>query len=192
MNVPDYYFDGFEENLNDPRCVQRIYEFSLRQVRGLVDYNDEDDVIQEVFYRLTKWPIARKKYNSSRHYFSLLRITIRQAIAAYWKRRHSQRNDVRKRSFISELQDDEGKQYEFAGKRDHILHHLHLRETAKLVLEKVSTLKPIHREMFELRFVQEKSHDEISEILKVSIRTSYRLETKVRQLLQDYLGQRLD
>ena len=65
MNVPDYYFDGFEENLNDPRCVQRIYEFSLRQVRGLVDYNDEDDVIQEVFYRLTKWPIARKKYNSS-------------------------------------------------------------------------------------------------------------------------------
>lgn len=190
MKVPDYYFDDFEEDLCDPECVQRIYEFSLHQVRGLVDYNDEDDVIQDVFYRLTKWPIG-KKYNSARHYFSLLKITIRQAIAAYWKRRHSQRNDVRKRTFISELENDEGKQYELAGAGDNVLYFFHMKEAVRLVLEKVQTLTPDQKAMFQLRFVEEKPHDEIAEILGVSIRTSYRLETKVRQLLQDFFGEDL-
>ena len=85
----------------------------------MVDYNDVEDVVQEVFYRLHKWPIGgmEKKYNSARHYFSLLKITIRQAVAAYWKRRHSQRNDVRRRSFISQLKQEGDRGAEFVGAR---------------------------------------------------------------------------
>lgn len=186
MDLPSHYFDDFEEDLCDPVCVQQIYDFALLQVRGLVEYNDEDDVIQEVFYRLTKWPMG-KKYNSKSHYFSLLKITIRQAIAAYWKRRHSQRNDVRRRKFISELQADTAN-YEFSCESVNALHGLHIKEVVKLVLEKVKSLSSNQRTMFELRFVQEKSHDEISKRLQISIRTSYRLESQVRRLLQELLA----
>lgn len=187
VDVPDHYFDDFEEDLTDPKCVQEIYDFSLNQIRGMVDYNDEDDVIQEVFYRLTKWPITAN-YNSKRHYFSLLKITIRQAIAAYWKRWHSQRNDRRKRRYVSEFENDLGKTYEFVGKSENVLHHLHLKEVAKRVFDKVTTLTPKQKTMFRLRFMEEKSHEDIAHQLGISIRTSYRLESQVRGLLQDSLG----
>jgi len=186
VDLPGHYFDDFEEDLRDPVCVQQIYDFALIQVRGLVDYNDEDDVIQEVFYRLTKWPIG-KKYNSKSHYFSLLKITVRQAIAAYWKRRHSQRNDVRKRRFISELQ-AEASSFDFGSNADNVLHRLHVKEIVRLVLETVKSLKPDQRRMFELRFIEERSHEEISKLLRFSVRTSFRLEQQVRKLLQDLLN----
>lgn len=180
---PDDYIDDFVEDLDDPNCVQRIYDFCRTQVRGMVDYNDEDDVIQEVFYRLAKWPIG-KKYNSTRHYFSLLKITIRQAIAAYWRRRHSQRNDARKRVFISELIQD-GSQFDFAGTgQSDSLNRYHIKELVRLVLQYAKTLPPKQRAVFNLRFIQEKSHEEIASLLEISIRTSYRLETKVREQLQ--------
>lgn len=185
MRIPDHYFDKFEEDLTDPDCVQQIYDFCLRQVRGFVDYNDEDDVVQEVFYRLHKWPIG-KKYNSKPHYFSLLKITVRQAIAAYWKRRHSQRNDVRKRRYISELQHD-SVNTEFADDSQSIWYRLHIKEAVKRVLENVKSLSPNQKRMFELRFVKEKSHEEISAELKISIRTSYRLEAKVREILRELI-----
>ena len=187
MDIPGHYFDEFEEDLNDPSCVQQIYDFALQQVRGMVDYNDEDDLIQEVFYRLTKWPIG-KKYNSKRHYFSLLKITIRQAIAAYWRRWHSQRNDIRRRKFVSELQSDESTKYEFIGQSENILHRLQLKEVVKRILDKVTTLQPNQKAMFKLRFVEEKSHGEIATILGISVRTSYRLESDLRHLLQDHLN----
>lgn len=185
--VADDYVDDFVEDLNDPRCVQRIYDFALHQVRGMVDYNDEDDLIQDVFYRLTKWPINAKKYNSARHYFALLKITIRQSIAAYWKRRHSQRNDSRKRIFISQLERDSEKRYEFADASqdsDNVLAKLEIKELAKKVLAKAESMPENHKTMFRLRFVDEKSHEEISQHLGISIRTSYRLETKVRTMLR--------
>ena len=183
QDVPEDYFDDFEEDLNDPRCVQQIYDFSLSQVRGMVDYNDEDDVIQEVFYRLHKWPIG-KKYNSTKHYFSLLKITIRQAIAAYWKRRHSQRNDVRKRVFISQLQQDGERAVEFPAESNEVWHRLHLKDLVRRVMEKASLLPQQQRTMFQLRFLEQKSHEEVAEVLGVSIRTSYRIETKIRETLQ--------
>jgi RNA polymerase sigma factor (sigma-70 family) len=182
VNAPDKYYDDFQEDLSDPKCVGLIYDFSLRQVRGMVDYNDEDDVIQDVFYRLAKWPIA-KKYNSKRHYFSLLRITVRQAIAGYWKRRHSQRNDVRKRRFISELQTD-CQSHEFASRLDSPWYLLHLKDAAQMVLERAQSLNTKQRAMFELRFLEEKSHSEIAETLKISVRTSYRLESQLREIFQ--------
>ena len=184
--VPDGYVDDFEEDLSDPECVQRIYDFSLSQVRGMVEYNDEDDVIQEVFYRLHKWPIG-KKYNSAKHYFSLLKITIRQAIAAYWKKRHSQRRDVRKRVFISQLQRDGEREFTFAGKSESVLNRLHLKDLVQRVMEKASTLSAEQKTMFQLRFLEEKSHEEVAAALGVSLRTSYRLETKVRETLQSYV-----
>ena len=186
LDLPGHYFDNFEEDLSDPVCVQQIYDFALVQVRGLVDYNDEDDVIQEVFYRLTKWPIG-KKYNSKSHYFSLLKITIRQAIAAYWKRRHSQRNDVRKRKFISELQ-NEATRFDFDSNSESVVHRLHVKEVVHLVLEKVKSLNPRQRKMFELRFMKELSHEDISKQMKISVRTAYRWESKVRQLLQEMIN----
>jgi RNA polymerase sigma factor (sigma-70 family) len=189
-NTPDDYFDDFVEDLNDPKCVQRIYDFAISQVRGMVDYNDEDDVIQEVFYRLTKWPIG-KKYNSARHYFSLLKITIRQAIAAYWKRRHSQRNDVRKRVFISQLQQDGNQNVEFAGQTENALQRLHLKDLIWRVMEKASTLTQQQRTMFQLRFLDGKSHEEVAVALGISIRTSYRLEIKVREILQAYFSDQI-
>ena len=149
----------------------------------MVDYNDEDDVIQEVFYRLHKWPIG-KKYNSTKHYFSLLKITIRQAIAAYWKRRHSQRNDVRKRVFISQLQKDGERAVEFEAESNEVWHRLHLKDLVRRVMEKASTLPQQQRTMFQLRFLEQKSHEEVAEVLGVSIRTSYRIETKIRETLQ--------
>ena len=180
----DGLFDDFVEDLNDPNCVQQIYDFSLTQVRGMVDYNDEDDVIQEVFYRLTKWPIG-KKYNSTKHYFSLLKITIRQSIAAYWKRRHSQRNDVRKRVFISELILDGASNFDFTDfGPSNSLNRYHIKELVQLVLKHVQTLPAKQKTMFQLRFLQQKSHEEIAIQLGISIRTSYRLETKVREILQ--------
>ena len=184
MDIPDYYFDDFEEDLHDSKCVQEIYEFSLSQVRGMVDYNDEDDVIQDVFYRLTKWPIGRGKYRSKRHYFSLLKITIRQAIAAYWKRRHSQRNDVRRRQFIGELTADRELKFEIAGQEATAIQQLQLKEQVRRVLDQVTTLSERHRVMFRLRFLEEKSHEEIASQLSISIRTSYRLEAQVRELLR--------
>lgn len=186
-NVQGDYFDDFVEDLNDPECVQRIYDFSLSQIRGMVDYNDEDDVVQEVFYRLTKWPIG-KKYNSARHYFALLKITIRQAIAAYWKRRHSQRNDVRKRVFISQLQHDGNQTVEFTGQSENVLQRLHLKDLIRRVMEKANTLTQQQKTMFQLRFLEEKSHEEVAGVLEISIRTSYRLETKVREILQSYFS----
>ncbi len=185
QQVPEDYFDDFQEDLSDPQCVQRIYDFSLRQVRGMVDYNDEDDVIQEVFYRLHKWPIGNK-YNSARHYFSLLKITIRQAIAAYWKRRHSQRNDARKRVFISQLQQDGQRTVEFVSKSNEVWRRLHLKDLVRRVMERASTLPNQQQKMFQLRFLEEKSHEEIAEVLGVSIRTSYRIETKIREILQSH------
>ena len=152
----------------------------------MVEYNDEDDVIQEVFYRLHKWPIG-KKYNSARHYFSLLKITIRQAIAAYWKKRHSQRRDARKRVFISQLQRDGEREFAVAENSESVLNGLHLKDLVKRILEKASTLSPQLKTMFQLRFIDEKSHEEIAKTLGVSIRTSYRLETKVRESLQSYV-----
>ena len=186
MDLPGHYFDDFEEDLSDPVCVQQIYDFALVQVRGLVDYNDEDDVIQEVFYRLAKWPIG-KKYNSKSHYFALLKITIRQAIAAYWKRRHSQRNDVRKRKFISDLQ-NEAIRFDFDSNADSVLYKLHIKEVVNLVLEKVKSLTASQRKMFELRFMKELSHEDVSKQLKISVRTSYRLESQVRELLQGMIN----
>lgn len=187
MDVPDHFFDDFIEDLADPDCVQEIYDFTLSQVRGLVRYNDEDDLIQEVFYRLAKWPIGNK-YNSKRHYFALLKVTIRQAIAAYWKRWHSQRNDVRKRRYISELQADESCKFEFEGQTENLLHALHIKEVAKRLRRKVTTLNQRQRIMFQLRFIEEKPHDEISTKLGISIRTSYRLEAQLRESLREYLG----
>jgi len=184
-SVPDDYFDDFREDLNDPQCVQRIYDFSLSQIRGMVDYNDEDDIVQEVFYRLHKWPIGNK-YNSARHYFSLLKITIRQAIAAYWKRRHSQRNDARKRVFISQLQQDGRRAVEFASRSQDAWQRLHLKDLVQRVIAKASTLSEEQRTMFQLRFLEEKSHEEIARTLGVSIRTSYRIETKIRETLQGF------
>lgn len=183
--VPDDYFDDFVEDLNDPHCVQRIYDFSLSQVRGMVEYSDEDDIIQEVFYRLHKWPIGNK-YNSARHYFSLLKITIRQAIAAYWKRRHSQRNDARKRVFISQLQLDGQRSPQFAAESSEVWHRLHLQDLVRRVMEKASTLSDPQRTMFQLRFLEQKSHEEVAKVLGVSIRTSYRIETKIRETLQSF------
>lgn len=183
--VPDDYFDDFREDLNDPQCVQRIYDFSLSQVRGMVDYNDEDDIIQEVFYRLHKWPIGNK-YNSAKHYFSLLKITIRQAIAAYWKRRHSQRNDVRKRVFISQLQQDGQRAVEFPAQTSDVWRRLHLKDLVQRVVEKANTLSGVQRRMFRLRFLEEKSHEEIAQTLGISIRTSYRIETRIRETLQEF------
>ena len=183
--VPDDYFDDFEEDLNDPQCVQRIYDFTLSQVRGMVDYNDEDDIIQEVFYRLHKWPIGNK-YNSARHYFSLLKITIRQAIAAYWKRRHSQRNDARKRVFISQLQLDGQRSPQFAAESTDVWHRLHLKDLVRRVMEKASLLSDQQRTMFQLRFLEEKSHEEVAKVLGISIRTSYRIETRIRETLQSF------
>ena len=188
MDVPDHFFDDFVEDLTDPSCVQQIYDFTLGQIRGLVDYNDEDDLIQEVFYRLTKWPIG-KKYNSKRHYFALLKITIRQSIAAYWKRWHSQRNDVRKRRYISELQADDSRKYEFEGRQENLLHSLHVKEVVRRLTEKVTALEVRHRIMFQMRFIEEKSHEEISSKLDISIRTSYRLEKELRRLLREYLSE---
>ena len=183
--VPDDYFDDFEEDLSDPQCVQRIYDFSLSQVRGMVDYNDEDDIIQEVFYRLHKWPIGNK-YNSAKHYFSLLKITIRQAIAAYWKRRHSQRNDVRKRVFISPLELDGRPNRQFAAKSNEAWRSVHLQDLVRSVMEKASKLSDQQRTMFQLRFLEQKSHEEVAQILGVSIRTSYRIETRIRETLQSF------
>lgn len=182
MNAPDHYFDDFKEDLNDPVCVQQIYDFALLQVRGLVEYNDEADVIQEVFYRLTKWPIG-EKYNSKRHYFSMLKITIRQAVAAYWKRRHSQRNDIRKRKFISELQTD-AYSYEPNSNTKAVWMGLHIKELVKLILERARSLSHRQQAMFQLRFLEQKSHEEIALELEISIRTSYRLESQVREILQ--------
>ena len=183
--VPDDYFDDFEEDLSDPQCVQRIYDFSLSQVRGMVDYNDEDDIIQEVFYRLHKWPIGNK-YNSAKHYFSLLKITIRQAIAAYWKRRHSQRNDARKRVFISQLQLDGQRGPQFAAESTEVWHRLHIQDLVRRVMAKASTLSDEQRVMFQLRFLEQKSHEEVAQVLGISIRTSYRIEAKIRDTLQRF------
>ena len=190
MDIPDYYFDDFEEDLHDPKCVQEIYEFSLSQVRGMVAYNDEDDIIQDVFYRLTKWPIGDKdkKYRSKRHYFSLLKITIRQAIAAYWKRRHSQRNDIRKRRYIGELVLDENLKFEIAGRNVNTVRQLELKETIRRIMAEVETLTPRQRTLFKLRFLDELSHDEISQKLGISIRNSYRLESKIRELLKKFIS----
>ena len=139
-------------------------------------------MIQDVFYRLTKWPIA-KKYNSKRHYFSLLRITVRQAIAAHWKRRHSQRNDVRKRRFISELQND-SERHEFASRLNSPWYLLHIKDAAQMVLDRAQSLNPKQRAMFQLRFLEEKSHSEIAAALKISVRTSYRIESQLRDIFQ--------
>ena len=183
--VPDDYYDDFQEDLSDPQCVQRIYDFTLTQVRGMVQYNDEDDIIQEVFYRLHKWPIGNK-YNSAKHYFSLLKITIRQAIAAYWKRRHSQRNDARKRVFISQLQLDGQRSPQFASESTEVWRSLHLKDLVRRVMEKASTLSDQQRTMFQLRFLEQKSHEEVAQVLGVSIRTSYRIETRIRENLQRF------
>ena len=185
MNVPDTYFDDFREDLEDAECVQRIYEFTLRQVRGLVDYNDEEDVIQEVFFRLTKWPIGNK-YNSARHYFSLLRITVRQSIAAYWKRRHSQRNDIRRRVLISELQQADGRNFEYLGESENVLQRMEIKETVKRILGAAESLTPRQQIMFRMRFLECQSHEEIAIKMGISIRTSYRLETSLRQILQRF------
>ena len=191
--LPADYVDDFVEDLSDPECVQRIYDFSVRQVRTMVDYNDVEDVVQEVFYRLHKWPIGgragtEKKYNSARHYFSLLKITIRQAVAAYWKRRHSQRNDVRRRAFFSQLDQRGARGVEFVGDSNEPWRLVHLKELVASVLEKAKTLSHEQRVMFQMRFLDEKSHEEIAEVLGVSIRSSYRLETKVRKTLQCYFS----
>ena len=183
--ITDGYSDDFKEDLNDPQCVQQIYDFSLSQVRGMVDYNDEEDIIQEVFYRLHKWPIGNK-YNSARHYFSLLKITIRQAIAAYWKRRHSQRNDVRKRVFISQLENDGQRSPQFAAKSNEAWRSVHLQDLVRRVMEKASKLSDQQRTMFQLRFLEQKSHEEVAQILGISIRTSYRIETRIRETLQRF------
>lgn len=185
MKFPGKLVDDFKEDLDDPKCVQRIYDFSLRQVRGLVDYNDEDDVIQDVFYRLTKWPI-KAKYNSARHYFSLLKITVRQSVAAYWRRRHSQRNDTRRRVFISDLQRDDATQYELAGSCENVLSRLQLKETVQRLLDRVKTLTWQEQTMFQMRLLDEKSHEEIAKVLAVSIRSSYRLESKLRSKLAKF------
>ena len=199
--IPDDYVDDFVEDLSDPKCVQKIYDFSVRHVRTMVDYNDVEDVVQEVFYRLHKWPIGGrvcggrsntgKKYNSARHYFALLKITIRQAVAAYWKRRHSQRNDVRRRTLLSQLKWDGDRCAEFVGATDEPWQLVHLKELVASVLEKAKTLAHEQRVMFQMRFLDEKSHEEIAEVLGVSIRSSYRLETKVRKTLQGYFSQSL-
>ena len=185
MKFHENLFDEFKEDLGDPQCVQRIYDFSLRQVRGLVDYNDEDDVIQDVFYRLTKWPI-KAKYNSARHYFSLLKITVRQSVAAYWRRRHSQRNDARRRVFISDLQHDNATKYELAGSNENVLSRLQIKELVQRILDKVETLSPQERVMFRMRFLDERSHEEIAENLSLSLRTSYRMEGKLRAKLAKF------
>lgn len=183
---PNDYFDDFEEDLTDPECVQRIYDFTLRQIRGMVAYNDEEDVVQEVFYRLHKWPIG-KKYNSARHYFSLLKITIRQAIAAYWKRQHSQRRDVRKRVFVSELQSDGDQVFGFHANDETIWKRLHLKDLVQRILKKADSLSDQHKTMFQMRFLEEKSHEEICNCLGVSLRTSYRMETNLRKVLQAFV-----
>lgn len=189
MGRAEFPENRFREDLADPKCVQLIYDFALTQVRGLVDYNDEDDVIQEVFYRLTKWPI-KAKYHTAAHYFSLLKITVRQAIAAYWKRWHSQRNDVRRRQFVSELSQDQDKTYEFEGDSENVLHRIQIREIIGKLLEKVESLSPRQRAIFQLRFVDEKSHSEIANLLCIGLRTSYRLEAELRLILQEFLRSR--
>jgi RNA polymerase sigma factor (sigma-70 family) len=187
MNIPENYYDEFEEDLHDPNCVQEIYNFIAQSIRGLVEYNDENDIIQEVFYSLTKWPM-QKKYNSKRHYFSLLKITIRQIIASYWRRKHSQRNDIRRRTFISQLQHDSHKRtFTPKDKKTRgVEHYPMMKEAVALVLKKVDTLEEKEKAYFRLRFIEEKSHETIASLLNISLRTSYRFEHKVRKILVEY------
>ena len=187
MDIPDHFFDPFVEDLSDPKCVQEIYNFSLSQIRGFVNYNDEEDLIQEVFYRLTKWPMGAR-VNSKRHYFSLLKVTIRQCLAAYWRRNYSQRNDIARRRFISELERDEAVTFELEGTADNVLQRLQIKETVQRLLDSMDDLEPRYQTLFRLRFVEERSHEEIAELLGISIRTSYRHEAQLRERLLKWLG----
>ncbi|MEM7784010.1 MAG: sigma-70 family RNA polymerase sigma factor [Planctomycetota bacterium] len=179
----DPHDEPFHADLGDPDCVQKIYDFVRIQINGLVDYNDEDDVIQEVFYRLTRWPM-RAVYESKPHYYSLLKITARQVVAAYWKRWHSQRNDVRRRRFISELESDHGSQVEFVDDRTTSGEQQQLKELVQKVLETVQSLSHRDQVFFKWRFILQRTPDEISEALKISVRTCYRIEARLREKLQ--------
>jgi len=88
--------------------------------------------------------------------------------------------------FISQLQLDGQRSPQFAADSTEVWHRLHLQDLVRRVMEKASTLSDQQRRMFQLRFLEQKSHEEVAQDLGVSIRTSYRIETKIREILQGF------
>jgi len=160
--------------------VQR-YEAPLRRyVRrlGCADENDTDDVLQEIFIKVFK---NLNDYDPDMKFSSwLYRIAHNETISLFRKK------SVRPGVLTLSAEDAEGFFAQLADEQDFV-ELAHERDDARRLRDLLADLEPRYREILVLRFLEEKSYTEISDILKIPQGTVATLIARGKQRLRTAL-----
>ncbi len=160
--IIDNYLNGDEESLKVliDRYLNPIYNFTYR-----ICNNTEiaDDITQEVFVKVWK---NLKKYNPEQS-FKIWIFSIAKNTTIDWLRK-------RKNLVISDFDSDDGSNYleNTTSNNDPLPDELAiLNENKKILSEKILKLSPIYQTILSLRYTEDFSFREISEILQKPIDT---------------------
>ncbi len=150
--------------LTDKQAFSEIvhrYEAPIRRYckrLGGIDDGDVDDVLQEIFIKVF---INLNDYDSGLKFSSwLYRIAHNETVSFLRKKK------VRPRVLNLSAEDTDVFFEQLADETDFV-ELTHKRDDARLVQSLLSELDPKYKEVFVLRFLEEKSYTEISDILKM-------------------------
>jgi RNA polymerase sigma-70 factor (ECF subfamily) len=154
QQILDDFLRGNERSFNElvHRYKEKVYWVARRMV---IDHDDADDIVQEVFIKF--YHSAKNFRGDSSLYTWLYRMTVNASLNAL------RRKKVREYLSLDEI----ATQYESdAPQPDEVLESLEQRSE----IEKAVALLPgKQRAVFVLRYYEEKSYEEIADILKTSV-----------------------
>jgi RNA polymerase sigma factor (sigma-70 family) len=154
LELVELFQKGKETSFNElvRRYQEKIYWIARRFVN---DHDQADDIVQEVFVKM--YSALKQFRGESGVYTWLYRITVNVALNALRKQRI--RNFIRIDEFF-ETADDANEQPDAIFEKN---------EQQKLIEEAIAKLPDKQKAVFILRYHEELSYEEISQILKTSI-----------------------
>ena len=154
------------------------YESKLnRYIRRITNVTDEDrqDILQNVFLKVYT---NLNAFDESLSFNSwIYRITRNEVID--WSRRSQHQRD---RGYI----DTDDTLFDQIESYEHFLKDLELQENKHVLLKGLNALKPISREVLMLQYFEEKSYQEMSDILKKPVPTISTLLRREKQELKSW------
>ncbi len=166
----------FAEIVNRYQEPLRRYLFRL----GCKDSNDVEDMLQNVFIKIY---INLNDYDSSLKFSSwLYRITHNEAIDLFRK------NKVQP---VFLHHEDIQQIFENIADDIDITESIHRKQNQEMISKSLLKLDNPYRDVLVLRFLEEKSYDEISDILKIPSGTVATVINRGKKLLKKMLGSKL-
>jgi RNA polymerase sigma-70 factor (ECF subfamily) len=182
MHIPDYEKDGVlvqEASRHDPKAMRQIVERHQDHVYRLAyrlvgDADVARDVVQDTFLKAFE---NLGDMNNGRALGQWLRQIAVNLVRDRWK--------TRKKTICLDEQDPE-----LPPSRLNPVHDLEIREMGTHIQAALMELPPTYREVFLLKYVEEISYEEISDLLGVSVPAAkvqaHRACRMLRRLLPEY------